>query len=151
MHPTCTPCVPYMPPWRIPSQPMPHITCTLCAPYMHPMYTFMFTLHAPYMHPTCTLHVPYVHLLCTLCAPYVHPMCTLHDTLHAPDMHSWRILIGQGFPPQPMTLLIEQPYLHKILIFCPHHLLKSLHEARIDQLADSNEPATIVFSYSVTS
>ena len=31
---------------------------------------------------------------------------------------------------------IEQPNLHKILIF-PHQLINTLHAARIDQLADS--------------
>ena len=31
-----------------------------------------------------------------------------------------------------------------MLIFRPHHLLKRLHAVRIDQLADSNEPAIIL-------
>ena len=37
---------------------------------------------------------------------------------------------------------IEKANYHKILIFFPTTSLKSLHAARIDQLADSNEPAT---------
>ena len=36
------------------------------------------------------------------------------------------------------------PNYHKILIFFPTKSLKSLRAARIDQLADSNEPAKIV-------
>ena len=36
---------------------------------------------------------------------------------------------------------IEKANYHKILIFSPTTSLKSLHAARIDQLADSNEPA----------
>ena len=35
------------------------------------------------------------------------------------------------------------PNYHKILIFSPPKSLKRLHAARIDQLADSNEPAII--------
>ena len=38
---------------------------------------------------------------------------------------------------------IEKANYHKILIFFPTTSLKSLHAARIDQLADSNEPAKI--------
>ena len=37
---------------------------------------------------------------------------------------------------------IEKPNYHKILIFFPTTSLKRSHEARIDELADSNEPAT---------
>ena len=36
---------------------------------------------------------------------------------------------------------IEKPNYHKILIFFPTTSLKRSHEARIDELADSNEPA----------
>ena len=45
-----------------------------------------------------------------------------------------------------MTSLVNKsadwtPNYHKILIFFPQKSLKSLHAARIDELADSNEPA----------
>ena len=45
-----------------------------------------------------------------------------------------------------MTSLVNKladwtPNYHKILIFSPTKSLKSLRAARIDQLADSNEPA----------
>ena len=45
-----------------------------------------------------------------------------------------------------MTSLVNKsghwtPYYHKILIFSPPKSLKSLRAARIDELADSNEPA----------
>ena len=36
---------------------------------------------------------------------------------------------------------IEKPNYHKTLIFSPTTSLKWSHEARIDELADSNEPA----------
>ena len=39
-----------------------------------------------------------------------------------------------------ITGIVESNY-HKILIFSPPKSLKSLRAARIDQLADSNEPA----------
>ena len=38
---------------------------------------------------------------------------------------------------------IEKPNYHKTLIFFPTTSLKRSHEARIDELADSNEPANI--------
>ena len=38
---------------------------------------------------------------------------------------------------------IDQAHYHKILIFFPTTSLKCLRAARIDQLADSNEPANI--------
>ena len=38
---------------------------------------------------------------------------------------------------------IDQAHYHKILIFFPTTSLKCLRAARIDQLADSNEPAII--------
>ena len=40
---------------------------------------------------------------------------------------------------------IEKPNYHKTLIFFPTTSLKRSHEARIDELADSNEPANVVF------
>ena len=45
-----------------------------------------------------------------------------------------------------MTSLVNKsadwpPNYHKILIFSPLKSLKRLHTARIDELADSNEPA----------
>ena len=48
-----------------------------------------------------------------------------------------------------MTSLVHKsadwtPNYHKILIFSPPKSLKSLHAARIDQLADSSEPANIM-------
>ena len=47
-----------------------------------------------------------------------------------------------------MTSLVNKladwtPNYHKILIFSPPKSLKRLRTARIDQLADSNEPAII--------
>ena len=42
---------------------------------------------------------------------------------------------------------IEKPNYHKTLIFFPTTSLKWSHEARIDELADSNEPAKIVEYY----
>ena len=76
------------------------------------------------MHP---LHAPYVPLMHTLCpyAPYVP-------------------LAGSRLVKGPQITGIYQPNLHKILTF-PHHLLKRSHAARIDELADSNEPAIIQF------
>ena len=44
-----------------------------------------------------------------------------------------------------ITGIVESNY-HKILIFSPPKSLKSLRAARIDQLADSNEPATRKYS-----
>ena len=41
------------------------------------------------------------------------------------------------------------PNYHKILIFFPTKSLKSLRAARIDELADSNEPAINVFDLMV--
>ena len=40
---------------------------------------------------------------------------------------------------------IEKPNYHKTLIFFPTTSLKWSHEARIDELADSNEPANILY------
>ena len=40
---------------------------------------------------------------------------------------------------------IEKPNYHKTLIFFPTTSLKWSHEARIDELADSNEPAITKF------
>ena len=50
-----------------------------------------------------------------------------------------------------MTSLVNKsadwtPNYHKILIFSPTKSLKSLRAARIDELADSNEPAIKVIS-----
>ena len=50
-----------------------------------------------------------------------------------------------------MTSLVNKsgdwtPNYHKILIFSPPKSLKSLHAARIDELADSNEPAIMKIS-----
>ena len=42
---------------------------------------------------------------------------------------------------------IEKPNYHKTLIFFPTTSLKRSHEARIDQLADSNEPATSLLQF----
>ena len=55
-----------------------------------------------------------------------------------------------------MTSLVNKsgdwtPNYHKILIFSPPKSLKSLHAARIDELADSNEPAiTLTYVSQVT-
>ena len=48
-----------------------------------------------------------------------------------------------------MTSLVNKsadwtPNYHKILIFSPTKSLKSLRTARIDELADSNEPAKML-------
>ena len=50
-----------------------------------------------------------------------------------------------------MTSLVNKsghwtPNYHKILIFSPPKSLKSLRAARIDELADSNEPAISILS-----
>ena len=42
---------------------------------------------------------------------------------------------------------IEKPNYHKTLIFFPTTSLKRSHEARIDELADSNEPATSLLQF----
>ena len=52
-----------------------------------------------------------------------------------------------------MTSLVNKsgdwtPNYHKILIFSPPKSLKSLRAARIDELADSNEPAIMGLSWS---
>ena len=81
-------------------------------------------LHTP-MHPYAPLTCPFMHTLC----PYVPLMCPLQ----VPD---WLRV--------PRLLAFTNIILHKILTF-PHHLLKRSHAARIDELADSNEPAIIQF------
>ena len=102
--------------------------CPLCAPYAPPMHP----LHAPYV----PLHAPYTSLrapTCPLYAPY------------APPMHPWLVSDWLRFLNVPTTANqitgIDQAQYHKILTFFPTTSLKCLRAARIDELADSNEPA----------
>ena len=122
--------------------------------YAHPcMHTPVHTsLHAhPCVHtPVHTpLHAhPYTHTstrthLCAhpcMCNPACAPLCT----------HTCN-LIGWGSLPQPITSFSLRNLINIKSWFFPTTSLKRLRAARIDQLADSNEPAKIVRSTLLTS
>ena len=98
--------------------------------------------HTPSMYP---LHVPPPR------PPSAYPLCVpLRVPLRVPPLHTpsayplhvpeWIWLVNVPTTANQITG-IEKANYHKILIFFPTTSLKSLHAARIDQLADSNEPA----------
>ena len=129
--PLCTPYVPPMGPLHAPYTPLctPYVPPT--CPYVPPMCPYM-----PPMHPLCTTYMP---PMCPLHAPYAPPTCPLC----AP---SWFLTTANQITG------IDQAHYNKILIFFPTTSLKCLRAARIDELADSNEPAikslvTIYISY----
>ena len=122
--------------------------CTSCAPPCTSTHPFMH-LYAPCI-PLCTLHTSVqplcssVHLQQPLCTPICAP---LHTSIHlcAPQytpVHKshWIKELPQPIRSLALNILID---IKSWFTPPPHHLLKSLHAARIDQLSDSNEPATI--------
>ena len=118
--PLCAPTHPYVPP-----------THPLRTPYMPPMHPYappMRLLRAPIR----PLHAPYVPLCtptCPLCAP-THPQLVSH----------WLRFSNVPTTANQITG-IDQAHYNKILIFFLATSLKCLRAARIDELADSNEPA----------
>ena len=84
-----------------------------------------------------------------LCAPYVpppHPLCT-PPCPSVPPSHPYLVSNWLRFFKVPTTANqitgIDQAHYHKMLIFFPTTSLECLRTARIDELADSNEPATM--------
>ena len=145
--PLCTPACPYVPPHApyvplcTPYVPLCAPTCPLCAPtcpYMPPMRP----LCAPYM----PLHAPYAPSTGPLCAPYA----PLHAPYTPPTLVS-DLLRFLNVPTIANQMTgIDQAHYHKILIFFPTTSLKCLCAARIDELADSNEPAKKFYSVNTT-
>ena len=147
--PPCTPsayplCVPpprtpsvyplCIPPLRTPSMyplciPPPRTPSAYPLRVPPPRTPSAYPLHVP---PPCTpsaypLRIPPPH------TPSAYPLC----------VHEWIWLVNVPTTANQITG-IEKANYHKILIFFPTTSLKSLHAARIDQLADSNEPAKII-------
>ena len=116
-------------------------------------------LHIPSAYPPCTpsayplcvpLHVPPPHTPSAYPPPHTpstypsaYPFCI--PPPHTPSAYPLRVPEWIWLVNVPTTANqitgIEKANYHKILIFFPTTSLKSLHAARIDQLADSNEPA----------
>ena len=137
LHPLCTPMCPLHAPYVPPTCPYAPPMCPLHAPYvppMHPLNAPYMPLWAPYVPPTCP-YVPPMH-------PNMPPTCPLCTS-------SW-FLTWLRFSNVPTTanqmVRIDQAHYNKILIFFPTTSLKCLRAARIDELADSNEPAMICHS-----
>ena len=145
MHPPpCTPSV-YLSAYPL-CIPPPHtpLHTPPCTPSTYPLCV---PLHVPLcIPPPCTssaylsvypLHIP---PLCTpLCTPFAYPSAY---------PSSYPSTYPLCVPPlcTPSTYLNESDWLMSlILISFPTTSLKSLHAARIDKLAYSNEPAIIIY------
>ena len=114
-----------------------------------PLCTLPHTPPCTSAHPSMHLCTPLCAPLCTLCTPPCHPSMHLHTSLCTP-LHTsmqdsdWLIVPTTSNHIPAFKILINI----KILIFFPTTSLKNLRAARIDQLADSNEPAKIKWSCS---
>ena len=126
-----------------------HATCPLCAP-MCPLHAPLHTPYAPPMRPLhapyVPLHTPYMPLMCPLCTPYMPPMCPLCAPKCPYLASDWLRFLNIPTTANQITG-IDQAHYRKILIFFPTTSLKCLHAARIDELADSNKPATSYFVF----
>ena len=109
----------------------------LCAPLHAP------PLHTPSAYPSM-YPSPYPLCISPLCTPphalSTYPLCI--PPPHIPSAYlnesDWLM-----FPPQPIRSLGLKNLININPDFSPTTSLKSLHAARIDQLADSNKPAII--------
>ena len=135
--PPCTPSVRPSAPLCTPSAPLHAPSAPLCAP-LHPLRA----PSAPLCAPLRPLHAP------------PHPLRTPSASLHAPSvppLHPYLVSNWLRFFNVPTTANqitgIDQAHYHKILIFSPTTSLKCLRAARIDELADSNEPAKKIFTF----
>ena len=113
-------------------------------------WNIKFPIITPYMHPLHALHTPLTCLMCSPYVPYMHPLCTLCTPLtcltHTPYAHPLQDSDWLMSPPHPMrSMELNNLISIKSWFFFPTTSLKSLHAARIDELADSNEPAKIHF------
>ena len=131
MHPLCAPYVLL----HAPYVPLHARMCHLCAPYVPPTCP-LCTTYAPPTYPLCTTYAP---PMCPLCTPYTPPTL-VSDLLR---------FLNVPTTANQMTG-IDQAHYHKILIFFPTTSLKCLCAARIDELADSNEPAKKFYSVNTT-
>ena len=147
MHPLYVPYIPPMCPLCTPYTPL-HAPMHPYAPPMCPHAPPMCPLDAPmlpYMPPLC----PYAHPTCPLCAPYA-PLCGPYAPLWTPYMPLAGFSLVKIFkcPHHSQITGIDQAHYNKILIFFPTTSLKCLRTARINELADSNEPAIILLGLS---
>ena len=159
MRPLCTPYMPpmrpYVPPTcylRPPTCPLHTPYTPLCAPYvpptcryappMRPLRAPTRPLHAPYAPPTHP-YVPPTRPYAPLRVPYAPPTCPYMPPTRPQLVSHWLRFSNVPTTANEITG-IDQAHYNKILIFFPTTSLKCLRAARIDELADSNEPANIV-------
>ena len=140
-----------VPPLRTPPHTPPHtpsaypLRVPLCIPLRIPLC--VPPPHTPSAYPsTYPLHVP--PPLTPLHTPSAYPLRV--PPSHTPSAYplcipEWIWLVNVPTTANQITG-IEKANYHKILIFSPTTSLKSLHAARIDQLADSNEPAKTLYT-----
>ena len=120
--------------------PVSHLTCPLPLHHCSTMAQWHRITTSPWHHVTVSLHQSF-DLPSTTATPQHHIFPTtwvwiwlVYTTQHSSD---WLIV-----PTTANQITgIEKPNYHKTLIFFPTTSLKRSHGARIDELADSNEPA----------